>query len=196
MNRLSIGLVVLRLFLGSVILHPPLWAATQLANGEIHFAAKEAKVNGSSAKFNSTRDVIESWTNAEDTISWEYKPTRWGMYDLELVGAKDSSGTQLSIEIAGQTFPFDVPQSRDRFQTSRVARVYIAKSEPFTVEVRCTKLNGDSAIRLKSIFLRPAPEGKPIIQEKKNEIALHSSDAITHSVMMRYEPATNKNCLG
>ena len=109
MNRYSIGAALLRLFVASLVLHAPLWAATQLPNGEIHFAAKEAKINGTSPKFNSAQDSIESWTNPDDTISWEYKPTRWGMYDLEIVGAKDTSDTQLSIEIAGQIFPFDVP---------------------------------------------------------------------------------------
>jgi hypothetical protein len=196
MNRYSIGAAVLRLFFASLVLHAQLWAATQLPNGEIHFAASEANISGTSAKFNSAQEAIESWTNPDDTVSWEYKPTRWGMYDLEIVGAKDTADTQLSIEIAGQTFPFNVLQSRDRFQTSRVARVYIAKSEPFIVKVRCTKLTGNWAVRLKSLDLRPAPEGKLIVQAKDNEILLHSRDATTHSVMMRYEPATNKNCLG
>ena len=196
MNRFLIGAAVLRLFLANVILQAPLRAATQLPNGEIHFAAQEATIGGSSAKLNAEQNAIESWTNPDDTISWEYKPTRWGMYDLEIVGAKDTGGTQLTIELAGQIFPLAVPQSRDRFQTARVARVYIAKSEPFTAKIRCTTLTGNWAIRLKSVILRPAPEGKPIVQQNNEKIVLHSRDAITHSVMMRYEPAINKNCLG
>ena len=50
-------------------------------------------------------------------------------------------------------------------------------------------------MRLSAVTLTPAPEGKSIVQSESN-ITLHSRDAITHSVMMRYEPATNKNCLG
>ena len=51
-------------------------------------------------------------------------------------------------------------------------------------------------MNLKAITLRPAPEGNPIVQNSTGLITLHSRDAITHSVLMRYEPQTNKNCLG
>jgi lysophospholipase L1-like esterase/pimeloyl-ACP methyl ester carboxylesterase len=41
-----------------------------------------------------------------------------------------------------------------------------------------------------------AAEGKPISQDPSGRVTLDARDATTHSVMMRYEPATNKNCLG
>ena len=43
---------------------------------------------------------------------------------------------------------------------------------------------------------RPAPEGKPVAQDRSGAVILEARDAIAHAVMMRYEPATNKNCLG
>lgn len=51
-------------------------------------------------------------------------------------------------------------------------------------------------MNLKSVVLRPAPEGEAIRQSVDGSILLHSRDAITHSVLMRYEPQTNKLCLG
>ena len=51
-------------------------------------------------------------------------------------------------------------------------------------------------MNLKAVSLRPAPEGRPVTQDAGGLITLHARDATTHSVMMRYEPATNKNCLG
>ena len=50
-------------------------------------------------------------------------------------------------------------------------------------------------LKLRTVTLVPAPEGGASVQQG-NRIVLPSSNAITHSVMMRYEPATNKNCLG
>ena len=58
-----------------------------------------------------------------------------------------------------------------------------------------TSATAGSTGNLEAVLLRPAPEGKPIVQDS-DEIVLHARDATTHSVMMRYEPATNKNCLG
>src|SRR5205814_6884680 len=36
----------------------------------------------------------------------------------------------------------------------------------------------------------------PITQDRSGAVTLQARDATTHGVMMRYEPATNKNCLG
>src|SRR5882672_6358859 len=36
----------------------------------------------------------------------------------------------------------------------------------------------------------------PIIQDSSGVIALAASNAVTHGTQLRYEPATNKNCLG
>src|SRR2546423_15392628 len=41
-----------------------------------------------------------------------------------------------------------------------------------------------------------APERKPILQEKAGAITLLAREATTHGTQLRYEPQTNKNCLG
>ncbi len=138
--------------------------AAQPSNGRIEFSAAEGKRDAQSA----------------DTIFWEYKPTRWGMYDVETSG---KGAGEFQIEVAGKNFPST--------KVGKAGRVYIAKAEPFAVRIKSIP----SGVRVEGVTLTPAPEGKEIIQEGTG-IALHSADAITHSVTMRYEPATNKNCLG
>jgi hypothetical protein len=77
-----------------------------------------------------------------------------------------------------------------------VGRIHLEKSDPFTLKVGCASLKGAAVMNLKSVTLRPAPEGPLPIQDSEGLVTLPSSSATTHSVMMRYEPAEIKNCMG
>jgi len=174
---------------------------TQFADGRIVFSALDAQVHGSRAKLESHpgNHRIGFWTDPKDSVSWEFKPTRWGMYDLELAFSADGGdGTELQFDIAGRTFTVARPSTDSwyRYQTLPVGRLYLAEAEPFTLRASCRTLKGGAVMNLKAVTLRPAPEGEPITQNVSGVIALLARDATTHSVMMRYEPATNKNCLG
>jgi hypothetical protein len=173
----------------------------QFPDGRIIFSALDAEVRGRQAKLESNpgNHRIGFWTDPADTVHWNYKPTRWGKYDLELVYSADGGeGTELEVEVAGQKFSVTRPSTGTwyRYRTLSVGRVYLAKAEPFQVSVSCKTLRGPAALNLKAVILRPAPEGQPIVQEPSGNVTLAARDAITHSTMMRYEPATNKNCLG
>jgi hypothetical protein len=125
---------------------------------------------------------------------WAYKPSRWGMYEIALVYSPDTAAPRdLQIEIAGQKFKDTggVREAFEEFILFPMGRFYLVKSAPFEVRVA----NSGNIEKLRAVLLRPAPEGKPIVQNS-DQIILHARDATTHSVMMRYEPATNKNCLG
>ena len=173
----------------------------QFADGRIVFSALDTRVQGSHAKLESLpgNHRIGFWTDPADSASWEFKPTRWGMYDLEITFSADGGdGTELRFDIAGQTFIVARPSTGSwyRYQTLSVGRLYLAGAEPFTARASCKTLKGGAVMNLKAMTMRPAPEGKPIAQDASGAIALLARDATTHSVMMRYEPATNKNCLG
>lgn len=129
-------------------------------------------------------------------MSWEYKPTRWGMYDVLVLSPSGARPDEtLKVEIGGKKLSAQdgEAQVRDGLQLRLFSRFYLSKSDPFMVRVGSSQ--SDALKNIKAILLRPAPEGRPIIQENEN-ILLHARDATTLSVMMRYEPATNKNCLG
>ena len=173
----------------------------QFTDGRIVFSALDARVQGSHAKLESHpgNHRIGFWTNPADSVNWDFKPTRWGMYDLELAFSADGGdGTELQFDIAGQTFTVGRPSTGSwyRYQTLTIGRFYLARAEPFTLRASCGALKGGAVMNLKAVTLRPAPEGKPIAQEESGAITLLAHDATTHSVMLRYEPATNKNCLG
>ena len=173
----------------------------QFPDGRIVFSALDAKVRGGHAKLESDpgNHRIGFWTDPADSVSWDFKPTRWGMYDLELAFSADGGeGTELSFAIAGRTFAVKRPSTGSwyRYQTLPIGRFYLSRAEPFTLRGGCGALKGGAVMNLKSMTLRPAPEGNPISQEASGAVTLPARDATVHGVMLRYEPATNKNCLG
>ena len=175
--------------------------SAQFADGRITFSALDTKVNGSKAKLESHpgNHRIGFWTDAADSVSWDYQPTRWGMYDVELAfSAAGGDGTELAVEIAGKRFTVKRPSTSSwyRYMTMPVGRLYLENEQPFTVKVSCPSLKGGAVANLKAVTLRPAPEGVAITQAPDGIITLMASNGITHSVKMRYEPATNKKCMG
>ena len=133
----------------------------------------------------------------DNSIRWSYKPTRWGMYDLVLLYPPNTPKLgKVDVEIAGQKFTIReaIPEQEGLEAVSvAVKQVYLAAANPF--DLRVTSSEPAAVSTLYAALLRPAPEGKPIVQDSES-ITLHARDATTHSVMMRYEPATNKLCLG
>ena len=162
----------------------------QFTGGRIVFSGRDAQATN-------RHGVSEPLQLAgSDRATWDFKPTRWGMYDLELAYSATASA-ELRFDAAGHTFAATAPSTGSLFHyaTLPVGRFYLAKAEPFTLSVDCRTLKGGAVLELDSVTFRPAPEGSPIIEDA-TDITLRASNAITHSVTMRYEPATNKNCLG
>lgn len=175
--------------------------SAQFAGGRITLSALDAKVTGTRAKLETHpgNHRIGFWSQAEDSVAWEFKPTRWGRYDVEVTySAAGGEGTELVVEVAGKSFKVVRPATGSwyRYATLPVGRFYLEKSAPFVVKVGGGALKGPAVANLKAVTLRPAPEGESIVQDASGVITLAASNAITHSVMMRYEPAEKKNCLG
>lgn len=140
--------------------------------------------------------IVFSEANAkrgeDGSLSWSYRPTRWGMYSVEGIFEGVTEATDIRIEIAGQTLGTSGVPKPDLapFGSLTASVTYFPEAKPY--EVRAISKSGN---KLKGVLLRPAPEGQPIAQREES-ITLQARDATTHGIMMRYEPATNKNCLG
>jgi pimeloyl-ACP methyl ester carboxylesterase len=173
----------------------------QFADGRITFSA----IDGHWAGEGLTRvsrpgdSHLTSWTNSAQEVAWDFSPTRWGSYELELTYAAElGTGISAEADIAGQrlTAPLPATGGSSRYAAISLGRVYLAKADPFKVRLRCAGLEAKGGMNFKALTLRPAPEGKPVRQESSGAITLAAHDATTHSVQMRYEPAAIKNCLG
>ncbi len=173
----------------------------QFADGRIVFSAADAKVVGKKAKLESHpgNHRIGFWSDKNDHVTWTHRHRRWGMYDILLTYSKAGpNGTEITVQT-----PYGSPKAKlkstgswYRYTTIKIARLYFPKSGKLTLSVKCLKLTGGAVMNLKAVTLKPAPEGKPIVQQKDGSITLDARDATVEGVMLRYEPNPKKLCLG
>lgn len=130
--------------------------------------------------------------------SWDYKATRWGMYDVSLTYT-NAGPTGSEVEVAFGTAKvagtFGTTGSPDRDATLSLGRLYVVDTKPSTLTVRCTRrVNG--SVNLKTVTLSPTCEGKPPTQADDGVVTLHGRDATVQGTVLRYEPAEKKQTLG
>ena len=130
--------------------------------------------------------------------SWDYKPTRWGMYDVSLTYANAGpagSEVEVGCDAAKVVGTLATTGSVDREATLSLGRLYVADTKPSTLTVRCSR-QVDGAVMVKTVTLSPACEGKPPTQADDGVVTLHGRDATVQGTALRYEPAEKKQTLG
>ena len=173
----------------------------QFPEGRIVFSALDAKVAGDRAKLETHpgNHRIGFWSSIDDTVGWSYKATRPGMYEVELsysLAGGAENRVQISVggeKVAGSMSPTG---SWYRYTVAKLGRIYIEKAGPVEVQVKGLELNAAALMNLKAVTLRPAPEGKPVVQAADGTIEIDSSAATVHSTKMQYERNPKKLCLG
>jgi hypothetical protein len=130
--------------------------------------------------------------------SWDYKPTRWGMYDVSLTYANAGpAGSEVEVVFGTTkvTGTLGTTGNPDRDATLSLGPMYVADTQPNSLTVRSTR-QVDGAVHVKTVTLVPACEGKPPTQADDGVVTLHGRDATLHGTVLRYEPAEKKQTLG
>ena len=171
----------------------------QLSDGRIIFSSLDTKIKGDTAKLekNPSNYRIGFWSNVSDSIFWNYKATRWGMYDVELTYSLESKKSKIHIQIGDQSINSEIQATNSwyKYNTVRLGKIYLPKSGQYLIAVKGVEKGGAAVMNFKSLVLVPTSEGKEIIQSGRN-ISLHSRDSKVNGVTLRYEPAQKKQCLG
>ena len=171
----------------------------QLGDGRIIFSSIDAKIKGNTAKLekNPSNYRIGFWSNLSDSIFWNYKATRWGMYDVELTYSLESKKSKIHIQIGDKSINSEIQATNSwyKYNTVRLGKIYLPKSGQYLIAVKGVEKESASVMNFKSLVLVPTSEGKEIIQSGRN-ISLHSRDSKVNGVTLRYEPAQKKQCLG
>ena len=171
----------------------------QLSDGRIIFSSLDAKIKGDTAKLekNPSNYRIGFWSNVSDSIFWNYKATRWGMYDVELTYSLESKKSKIHIQIGDKSINSEIQATNSwyKYNTVRLGKIYLPKSGQYLIAVKGVEKGGAAVMNFKSLVLVPTSEGKEIIQSGRN-ISLHSRDSKVNGVTLRYEPAQKKQCLG
>jgi len=171
----------------------------QLGDGRIIFSSIDAKIKGNTAKLekNPSNYRIGFWNNLSDSIFWNYKATRWGMYDVELTYSLESKKSKIHIQIGDKSINSEIQATNSwyKYNTVRLGKIYLPKSGQYLIAVKGVEKESAAVMNFKSLVLVPTSEGKEIIQSGRN-ISLHSRDSKVNGVTLRYEPAQKKQCLG
>ena len=171
----------------------------QLSDGRIIFSSIDAKIKGDTAKLekNPSNYRIGFWSNLSDSIFWNYKATRWGMYDVELTYSLESKKSKIHIQIGDKSINSEIQATNSwyKYNTVRLGKIYLPKSGQYLIAVKGVEKESAAVMNFKSLVLVPTSEGKEIIQSGRN-ISLHSRDSKVNGVTLRYEPAQKKQCLG
>ena len=171
----------------------------QLSDGRIIFSSLDAKIKGDTAKLekNPSNYRIGFWSNVSDSIFWNYKATRWGMYDVELTYSLESKKSKIHIQIGDKSINSEIQATNSwyKYNTVRLGKIYLPKSGQYLIAVKGVEKESAAVMNFKSLVLVPTSEGKEIIQSGRN-ISLHSRDSKVNGVTLRYEPAQKKQCLG
>ena len=171
----------------------------QLGDGRIIFSSIDAKIKGNTAKLEKkpSNYRIGFWSNLSDSIFWNYKATRWGMYDVELTYSLESKKSKIHIQIGDKSINSEIQATNSwyKYNTVRLGKIYLPKSGQYLIAVRGVEKESAAVMNFKSLVLVPTSEGKEIIQSGRN-ISLHSRDSKVNGVTLRYEPAQKKQCLG
>ena len=171
----------------------------QLGDGRIIFSSIDAKIKGNTAKLekNPSNYRIGFWSNLSDSIFWNYKATRWGMYDVELTYSLESKKSKIHIQIGDKSINSEIQATNSwyKYNTVRLGKIYLPKSGQYLITVKGVEKESAAVMNFKSLVLVPTSEGKEIIQSGRN-ITLHSRDSKVNGVTLRYEPAQKKQCLG
>ena len=171
----------------------------QLGEGRIIFSSIDAKIKGNTAKLekNPSNYRIGFWSNLSDSIFWNYKATRWGMYDVELTYSLESKKSKIHIQIGDKSINSEIQATNSwyKYNTVRLGKIYLPKSGQYLIAVKGVEKESAAVMNFKSLVLVPTSEGKEIIQSGRN-ISLHSRDSKVNGVTLRYEPAQKKQCLG
>ena len=150
--------------------------------GRIVFTAEEGRIDGTT-----------------DQIRWDYKPTRWGMYDVSLIYANAGpAGSEVEVafgeaKVAGTLATTGSPE---RDVTVSLGRLYVADTTPHALSVRCPNTVSGAVMNLKTVTLSPACEGQSPLQADDGSVTLHGRDATVLGTSLRYEPAEQKQTLG
>ena len=168
-----------------MILRPMVFAWTTLCfAGAAVFAAGTAS---------SDADGVVTWAPAVPGahVNFDFKPSRWGMYDVEVQLETPAIG-KVRLSIGGQKLS---GASDGSAASVKIGRLYVVADAQY---VSIDTDPGDPAkpLVVKSLRLTPAPEGKPIIQSDDLSITLHGRDSTVHGVNLRYEVKPEKNTLG
>ena len=132
--------------------------------------------------------------------NWTMNAKRWGRYYVQLryTSMLPKLGVQVKVgdSVVKSYAPRTGGHEEHKEHSLVMGLVYIDKPGEYPVGLLTGDKSNGPSFFLKAIEFIPAPEGDDVGQGIDGTIELLAKTAKTYSEMMRYEPKTEKNCLG
>jgi hypothetical protein len=142
----------------------------------------------------STPDGVVTWSPSQPGahLQGRYKPSRWGMYDVE---ARLENAAEGKVTVTVGDKKLDAVAGAAS-ATVKLGRLYLDTEDERTINIDTDSAEKGKPLVVKSLVFTPAPEGNLIVQSGDLSITLHAHDATVHGIRMRYEFRPDKNTLG
>ncbi|MCB1232934.1 MAG: hypothetical protein KDN19_22005 [Verrucomicrobiae bacterium] len=131
---------------------------------------------------------------------WTMKAPRWGRYFVKLryTSTMPKLGVQVKLgdEVVKSYAPRTGGHEDHKIYSLTMGYVYIPKAGEFPLNLLTGDKSKGPAFFVKGIDFVPAPESDEVAQGIDGSIELPAGAAATFSENMRFEPKTEKNCLG
>ncbi len=130
----------------------------QSDNGSITLGAIDAKVDGSTAQYESDKDCIGFWTNPSDSVTWEFEVTKPGEYNVKLEYAcpSDTEGTTFDVIVADQSLRarISATPSWSSFASADLGKIKLSQGKS-TLRIKPIHMPGYAVMNLKALHLEP-----------------------------------------
>ena len=174
------------------------------------FAAEPVDLNG----FGSDEHVLRADEPTRGVIVIEPKDIKhssqqhWDQYDCESFTAKRWGRYEVRVTYTlrtaslGTQFRFaQQPFKKTLMATSKpklvvYGTVYVEKATMYPFSIYAAATGAEPGFEIKEVAFVPAPEGPAPVQAADGSIVLEAGSATTWSETMRFEPKSEKNCLG
>ncbi len=130
------------------------------AKGDIRLLAKDAQVHGTKMHYEDQpqKNTLGFWTQPEDWASWDFDVAKPGKYEVEVLQGCAGGGSEVAIEVAGQTLKFTV-EGTGHFQNFIQRTIGIADlpAGKQSLAVKPQTKKGGAVMDLRRVVLRPVP---------------------------------------
>ena len=127
------------------------------ASGDIRLDGIDGEVHGDTLAYEPAHRALGFWTNAGDSVSWKFRLTKGGEYNLALQVAcqPDTAGGTFEVTIGAQTLTGTVPPTKDwnTFVKLDLGSVVIDTPGDYTLTVKPSKLGAQALMNLRSVTL-------------------------------------------
>jgi hypothetical protein len=136
-------------------------ANVQKPDGSIVLLATNAVVHGKNIRYEPQphKNTIGFWTRADDWVSWDFKVTAPGKFEVQLTQScgKGSGGSEVHYTIGEQTLKDIVPEtgSFTTWTNRTIGTITVSQAGEHSVSVKPVKKPGLAVMDLRAITLKP-----------------------------------------